>query len=209
MRPVKLAHLDLERIRGALPAGGPDPTCRAAAVAAVLRERAGGEPEILLIKRATREGDPWSGHMAFPGGRQEATDRDLLHTAMRETLEEVGLDLEAHGELLGALPDVPAIRQGQLMGMSIRAYVFALGESAPDAGTSDEVEAIVWAPLLPLYRGDASTTIDYDYNGTSLVLPAHDVGGHIVWGLTHRMLTLLFQHVDEAHGGGEPGRSRP
>ncbi|MCA9639821.1 MAG: NUDIX domain-containing protein, partial [Myxococcales bacterium] len=72
---------------------------RFAAVAAVLRPT-DADTEVLLIRRAEHEGDPWSGHMAFPGGRHDPTDPDLLTTARRETLEEVGLDLSRRARLL-------------------------------------------------------------------------------------------------------------
>src|SRR5262245_34151321 len=71
-----------------------------AAVAAILLPR-DDTFEILLIRRAERPTDLWSGHMAFPGGRRSPEDRDLLATAVRETEEEVGLDLARHGELVG------------------------------------------------------------------------------------------------------------
>src|SRR5689334_10230467 len=84
---------------------------RFAAVAAVLRDR-GGEAEVLLIRRAQKETDPWSGHMAFPGGRQDPSDRDLLHTAVRETEEEVGLELRPEEHLIGRLDDLAAVARG-------------------------------------------------------------------------------------------------
>src|SRR5215471_21768996 len=80
---------------------------RFAAVAAILRDRE-GEAEVLLIRRAQKTGDPWSGHMAFPGGRQDPSDLDLLHTAVRETQEEVGLELSPGRNLIGRLDDLPA-----------------------------------------------------------------------------------------------------
>ena len=166
---------------------------RAAAVAAVLRDRPGGA-EVLLIRRAAREGDPWSGHMAFPGGREDPLDHDLLATAVRETHEEVGLDLARSGRLVGRLDDVPAIARGRRVGMTIAPFVFAMVEDRPLV-TNEEVEEVLWAPLAPLASGEFATTIDYDLEGQRLALTAFDVQGRVVWGLTYRMLESLFDAI--------------
>lgn len=169
----------------------PSPAARRAAVAAVLREREHG-PELLFIRRAEHPNDPWSGHMAFPGGREDPTDPDLLATAVRETREEVALDLVRSARLLGRLDELPAVARGRRTGLTIAPYVFELTEEAHLLGNY-EVAEIVWAPLEPLFRGDFATTFPYEIGGQRMDLPAHDVGGRLVWGLTHRMLEGLFQ----------------
>ena len=78
----------------------PEPGMRLAAILLALRARTDGEPELLMIKRAEAEGDPWSGHVACPGGRMEPEDHDLAVTAVRETLEETGDDIARDGRLL-------------------------------------------------------------------------------------------------------------
>lgn len=163
---------------------------RQAAVAAILRSVA-GEPEVLFIRRAEHPSDPWSGHMAFPGGRHDPTDPDLLDTARRETLEELGLDLGRHARLLGMLDEIEAIARGRRTGMVIRPYVFALDEE-PELSPNDEVAEVVWAPLVPMLRGENATTLPYRRDGLDLVLPGYDVGGRVVWGLTYEMLQRLF-----------------
>ena len=80
---------------------------RRSAVAMILREQR-GDSEILMIKRAEHEGDPWSGHMAFPGGRMEPGDRHGLDVARRETEEEVGLALADDEPCIGRLSDIMA-----------------------------------------------------------------------------------------------------
>lgn len=160
-----------------------------AAVAAVLREGALGA-EILFIRRAERSGDPWSGHMAFPGGRHEVHDETLLHTAVRETREEIGLDLSTAGELVATLPDVPTHKTG----LVVRPYVFAL-RHARHLTLSEEVAEIVWTDVAPLLRGEGAGTFRYqpEDHDASFVLPCLRVRGHVVWGLTYRMLELLFE----------------
>ncbi len=193
---MALAHVDLALVRQALANRKPVVAesvegQRSAAVATILRSRPAGA-EVLLIRRASREGDPWSGHMAFPGGREDDADPDLFHTAVRETHEEVGLDLGRHGSLIGRLDDIPAIARGHRIGMTIAPFVFELAEDRPLV-TNEEVEEVLWAPLTPLALGEQATTVEYVLEGRRLELPAFDVQGRIVWGLTYRMLESLFE----------------
>ena len=163
-----------------------------AAVAIVIRETTEG-PQVLLIRRADRPGDAWSGHMAFPGGREDPADESLLATAIRETLEEVALDLRQAGRLLGQLAPLPAMARGRPVGMTIVPFVFELVADA-ELTYSEEVVEAVWVPLDPLLQGQRRTTFMADRGGGELVeLPAHDVDGRIVWGLTYRMLDSLFE----------------
>jgi 8-oxo-dGTP pyrophosphatase MutT (NUDIX family) len=165
---------------------------RKAAVAAILRPSVNGanETEVLLIRRAEREGDPWSGHMAFPGGHQEADDPSSFHTAQRETLEEVGLDLSRH-EYLGQLDELPATIRAVRVGISIAPHVFALRGEA-NLRPNYEVAEIVWGELGPMARGEVDAVKDWTLEGQSHRAPGFRVGGHVVWGLTHRMLLSLF-----------------
>ncbi|WP_433926216.1 CoA pyrophosphatase [Sorangium cellulosum] len=179
---------------------------RQAAVAAILRAPAGapgtarepmgdrdpGEAELLLIRRAEHPRDPWSGHMALPGGRRDAADSSLLDTAIRETREEVGIDLAAHGALLGRLPDLPAVVRGRRVGLVISPFVFAL-RSTPELTLSDEVAEALWTPLGPLARGECASTYAYTHEGNVVHLPCLRVDERVVWGLTYRMLEQLFE----------------
>lgn len=170
---------------------------RQAAVAAILRApRNRKEAEILLIRRSERAGDPWSGHMAFPGGRRDASDPSLLVTAIRETQEEVGLDLERRARLLGRLPAVPAMSRAKHAGFSVTPFIFALEDPEhPEFSLSGEVAETLWAPIGPMARGENVTTYPYQHDGTLYTLPAYSVEGRIVWGLTHRMLQMFFERL--------------
>ena len=162
-----------------------------AAVAIVVRDAEG--PQVLLIRRADHPDDPWSGHMAFPGGREDPQDQSLLATAIRETLEEVGLDLGHMGQLLGQLAPLPAMVRGRPVGMTVVPFIFELVSDA-ELLYSEEVVEAVWAPLDPLLQGQLRTTFVVERDGGERVeLPAHDVGGRPVWGLTYRMLDSLFE----------------
>ncbi len=135
--------------------------------------------------------------MAFPGGRHDSGDEDLLTTALRETLEEVGLDLGAHGTLVGRLEDTPAIARGKRLGLTIAPFVFELRASVP-LQPNHEVEETIWVPLTPLTTSEYDSTKHYRYEGQDLELPAWDVQGRIVWGLTHRMLSALLEQLERA-----------
>jgi 8-oxo-dGTP pyrophosphatase MutT (NUDIX family) len=165
------------------------PAERRAAVAAVLRPGP-LDTELLIIRRAEREGDPWSGHMALPGGHQHASDPDLTATAVRETLEELGLDLRQH-ELLGALDEHAATAQGRFTGIVLAPFVFALrGEArlSPNA----EVAEYYWAPLGRMARGDLDAVQEVVRNGASMRFNGYRVGDRVVWGLMHRILQNFF-----------------
>jgi 8-oxo-dGTP pyrophosphatase MutT (NUDIX family) len=192
--------LDLAWIRQRLDDHTPEPipkekVPRRAAVATVLRvDQAGGSCEILFILRAKHEGDPWSGHMAFPGGRMEQEDGDELATARRETQEEVALDLARNGELLGRVDDIHASASGRVLPLAIRPFVFLLTE--PDAELRPdlaEVEEIHWVPAATLLDPANAATVPYELNGQHFDLPAFRVAGdRIIWGLTYQMLMRLF-----------------
>jgi 8-oxo-dGTP pyrophosphatase MutT (NUDIX family) len=167
-------------------------------VAAVLRPH-GLDTEVLLIRRAERPGDPWSGHMAFPGGHHEPGDADLRETAMRETMEEVALDLRAH-DYLGQLDEVNAMARGRAVGMTIAPHVFALRETTeapPILQPNHEVAELLWGSLGKMFRGEVDAVKEISYGGETMHLPAFRVADHLVWGMTHGMLRSLFALLQE------------
>ena len=167
-------------------AGGPE----RAAVAVIVRDGVAGA-EVLLIRRAERANDPWSGHIGLPGGRWEPVDRSLADTAIRETLEEVGLDLAKSAAPLGPLPTIPAVGRGLKKRLTITPYVFSTSEGQ-SCRLNEEVDAVLWVPLEALADPSYAATVDHETNGQVRRLPAWTVGGHVVWGLTYAMLRSLL-----------------
>jgi 8-oxo-dGTP pyrophosphatase MutT (NUDIX family) len=131
--------------------------------------------------------------MAFPGGRADPSDADLLATARRETEEEVGLQLGHESvDLLGRLDDVQAMAKGQRAPLIITPYVFRLRSNQSLRPNPAEVEEAVWTDLSPMWRGESKTTKRYEFEGREYELPGYRVGERVVWGLTFHMLQHLF-----------------
>jgi 8-oxo-dGTP pyrophosphatase MutT (NUDIX family) len=186
-------------IRGGLTKHEPktltSPSNRGAAVAIVLRE-VEGSPEVLFIERARRDGDPWSGHMAFPGGRIDPEDAHARDAAERETREEVGVDL-AGAEPLGRLDDLRGRHAAAPdQGLVISAFVYHAVDPAP-LQPNWEVEQAFWFPVPALL--DAGRRVEYAVRlDRELRFPGILVGTperHVVWGLTYRFLEIFFEIV--------------
>jgi 8-oxo-dGTP pyrophosphatase MutT (NUDIX family) len=149
-----------------------------------------------MIRRAEYEGDPWSGHIACPGGRMDPTDRDLEHTAVRETWEETGIDLARDGRILGTLDDITP-RTPALPPLVIRPFVGIVRPDVPLV-ESEEVAEVFWVPLSAIretarwgrafvpIRGVGEREVDVFRHGE-----------YTVWGLTHRALTQFLSMLAE------------
>jgi 8-oxo-dGTP pyrophosphatase MutT (NUDIX family) len=167
---------------------------RQASVALVLREGRASGAEILFIERAEKEGDPWSGHMAFPGGRVDLPGESPEQAAVRETLEEVGLSL-ASGERLGRLDDLEGRHAGRSAGLVISAFVYHLPEPSALVRQESEVREAFWVPVRDLVEPTRQVRRAFHGSG-SFEFPGIVVGQpdrHVVWGLTYRFLEVFFR----------------
>jgi len=194
---VGRVSLDVARVRAAL-AGGRftelprTAETRFAAVAAVLADGPTG-PELLFIRRAEHPEDPWSGHMAFPGGRVEPGETPV-EAVRREVLEEVGLDLDHDAAALGRLSDLAAIGRGRPMGLVIVPFVFELTRRA-ELVTNHEVEEAVWVPLSFLAERANRSSLAWRQGPTEITLPCYRWQGRVIWGLTFAMVDELLERI--------------
>jgi 8-oxo-dGTP pyrophosphatase MutT (NUDIX family) len=174
-----------QRVRPETLAKPPDDGGRRAAVAVLLHDEPAG-PRVLLMKRTERAGDPWSGHISLPGGRFDAHDADLLETAIRETREELGIEL-AGARLLGNLPTLSPLSAGPI-GVEVTPFVFVTHEPV-EPQLSAEAAAAFWLPIETAMSGALDET--YKYPGTDRAFPSWRYEGHVIWGLTFRILAEL------------------
>ncbi len=189
-------------IRSALSVAGGDPDTpvppgvKEAAVALVLREHTAGV-ELLLVKRAEHPRDPWSGHMALPGGRREPSDTSLIETAVRETLEETGLDLSLPphaGVPLGALD--PVAPQGPVRPrIRVAPFVFDAPEGTGARVASPEVAWVAWTPLDHLLDASTRDEVVIPLPTGPRTFPCLRVHGEVVWGLTYRILDDFMARI--------------
>ena len=172
----------LSSLRGKL-LDGPDEDSHAA-VAILLRER-NDDLEFFLVKRAEVEGDPWSGDMAFPGGKRGRDDRNLVETASREVLEETAIDLRERSKLGYMKPIYSSVRTN----MKVQPIVYEFDEE-PEVNLNYELTRYLWAPLKELGQSKTKENV----KGWNSDIYKYD--GEVVWGLTLRMLEQLIELIE-------------
>lgn len=167
-----------------------------AAVALILRTTELGQ-EGLFIERATREGDPWSGNIGFPGGRIEPHDNSLMATAERETYEEVGLNL-SEARYLARLSDI----DGAHLKVRIACFVYHIAD-APPLVLSDEVTDAFWVPIAELTLPQRQITAKLRFSDRSITTPAillPQQDKPLLWGMTYRLVQEFIGIIE--HGNG-------
>jgi len=164
-----------------------------AAVALILRETAVAA-QVLIIKRAERPGDHWSGHLALPGGRAQIEDEGLIATAARETGEEVGINLFDGGEFIGQLeilvptnPILPPLEIAPFVAIAPPEFTLRL---------SDEVAHAFWIPVTDLKREGRSAVYSMRFGEVIKTWPAYPTEAGPVWGITERILTDFLSLLD-------------
>jgi 8-oxo-dGTP pyrophosphatase MutT (NUDIX family) len=196
---VLLAHPDIVKLRSALEShrgarADKEEGVRRAAVALIFRAGESGAPELLFIKRAEYPADPWSGQIAFPGGREEAADPTLADTAIRETREETGIDLVSDGTVIGTLDDLRP-QTVRLPAVIVRPYVVLLKRFEPLV-LSNEVAMAFWIPLEAFKDAPSWQDTDVLARGVQMNRRAFHHQGQVIWGMTERILAQLLALLD-------------
>lgn len=190
--PLIASLQDSLQKRGAVEAPE-EPGVRKAAVALIFRAGEDGSPELLFIKRAEYPGDPWSGQIAFPGGREESGDTSLQETATRETREETGLDLAREGTVIGVLDDLRP-RHIRLPAIVVRPYVAVVDRTEP-LELSSEVALAFWIPFGALAHAESWREDTVVARGAQINARVFKHQDHVIWGMTERILAQLLEMV--------------
>ena len=193
-----LAQSSVVKIRSALEshhasAAKEETGVRRAAVALIFRLGNDDALELLFIKRAEYPADPWSGQMAFPGGREEAGDASLAETAIRETREETGIDLARDGLMLGTLDDLRPFTM-RLPAIVVRPYVWLLDWNEPLV-LSAEVALALWYPFAAVAQTESWHEETVFARGVQINARVFRHEENIIWGMTERILTQLLMLV--------------
>ncbi len=187
--------MTLDEIRDALDARQHKPakfkaTSRQASVAMILAGRE-KDLEVCFIRRAERAGDPWSGQVAFPGGKADSSDRDAHSVAERETHEEVGLKLTA-SHRVGPLPT----RQVATRNLVLSPFIYHIGSDEKNtvfAREPDEVAHVFWVPMSHLFKQSSATELEYPIGGSGMTFPGIRYQEDVIWGLTLNVLDSFAQ----------------
>ncbi len=182
----------LQVLRDYTPRTRTDESLMKAAVAIILRDTDNGA-EMLLMQRAFHPKDPWSGQMAFPGGKIDPTDASPKAAAIREAYEEVGVELKAE-DFVCRLDDLYGLKANQTFSVHISCYVFKPQRELV-LQANEEVADMLWLPISHL--NDQSNAHDYFHpKDSSLSMPAvmiNEAKSQILWGLSLRMLITLYR----------------
>jgi 8-oxo-dGTP pyrophosphatase MutT (NUDIX family) len=205
--PTSAPNPSLPRIEQTLARHNPGrklvrPLLKRSAVALILRQQE-GPVELLMIKRADRAGDPWSGHMAFPGGRMDPTDRHGFDVAVRETEEEIGLSLGPQDPCIGRLSEIMTHPQLRRRPMVVTPYVFKLDRNV-EFQPNHEVAEVLWVPLPFVLDEDNRQRMEWLRGSVKIPLPCYMYQGRRIWGLSLMMLDELIEMLT-----GRPIRSLP
>jgi len=191
----------IKRIRHQLANHQPEPpaieaTTRAA-VAMLLKPQE-HDLYMFFIHRAHHPQDPWSGHMAFPGGRQDPEDLDLSFTIYRETKEEVGIDLNLHSEYLGRMTELQAMARGRPISMTVSPFIYFVSPDVFPQPDPVEVQDTIWVPLSYMQEKGVERIVSRPTpDGSFIQVPALEYGGKTIWGLTYKLLRGFLELIEE------------
>ena len=178
---------------------------KSASVAVIFRD-AQDDEEVLLIRRAEREGDPWSGQVAFPGGMVGPADKTFEDTAKREAAEEVGVDLSNRAAVFrGYMRDFRARTKEVVVVPSV--FKLVASSSSQLTPNQEEVASCEWASLGELAGEEARSSYLIPKGGGQIPFPCIVHRGLVIWGMTEKILSVIIRGRTDAAATGLQGKS--
>lgn len=154
-------------------------------------DKASSEPVVLMVKRRAIQSDPWSGDMAFPGGRRRKDDRDSYETVAREVSEETGIDLR-NCTMLGTLDDV----KPNSIQMRVTPFVAIATENTDVNLDGYEIVEYVWLPVQFFLNGSNLSTHTIERFGKKIeVTSLKYLEKYVIWGMSLRILNDLASRL--------------
>lgn len=149
-----------------------------------------GSLDVLLLRRAATLGSH-PGQIAFPGGRLEASDAGPAAAALREAVEETGLD-PAGVQTLGTLPELPLPVSNHVV-TPVPAWWTRPSEVA--AVDHDETVDVFRVPVADLLDPANRVGTSHRVGRRTFRSPAFSVGSRLVWGFTAIVLSRMFDEL--------------
>ncbi|PCI28398.1 hypothetical protein COB52_03710 [Candidatus Kaiserbacteria bacterium] len=166
-----------------------------AAVSIVFQQAANQNLRFLMIRRAINDSDPWSGQMAFPGGKKESSDINLDATVVRETREEVGLDLLKTADCFGRLDEIQGRTSGAKIPLIIAPYVYWIDETPEFILDPEEVHSTTWVNFSHCLKTESHRNHKIRFQDNDIDLPCIEHSPVPIWGISYLMLKNLTDLV--------------
>lgn len=153
-------------------------------------------PSLLMIQRAIHKHDPWSGQMAFPGGKHDTDDAHITATALRELSEELSID-DQHLSRFGRLSDILARPYRPMKKpMVVTPILFESAVIDLKPQPNNEVADVLWVPLS-VFNPDNRDLMHWNKNGLAMQLPCYYFQDKKIWGLSLMMIDELLMALDK------------
>lgn len=178
----------------------PEAGDRTRAAVAMILHKTVHDVEILFIQRAAHDLDPWSGHIAFPGGKLEHGEQEC-QAARRETFEEIGIDLE-QGRYLGRLSDIV----GANLPVRVSCCLFGVDRVNHRPVLNEEVRDLFWVTLSDLRDPERHLQSSVAFGEKQFEVPAIKLpvdNKPLLWGITYRLVMQFISLLEDESATGE------
>ncbi len=158
--------------------------------------------ESILLTHRAEHLSLHSGEVAFPGGKWEPSDQNLMETALRESHEEVGL-VPSRVDIIGQLPASCTRNK-----IKVTPYVGRVETEEGLTANVEELQSLFWVPLDFLVEDQRQRTDVFVLDGKEFWAPVYAWEGYKIWGFTARVIVdflnrMYKQNITRQHSAPE------